>query len=90
MNTTDILEQARTLLGNLTGEVLPVLEIIKPTSTAYALQLVKIVSKLSPLVGNLVELALVEMLNQRGQWPMGSQWVRQDPGITRCALCGRH
>lgn len=80
MDTNRVLGQAYTLLDGLSGEVLPVIEIIKPTSTAYALQLVKIVSKLSPLVGNLVELALVEMLNQRGVWPSGGQWVRQDPG----------
>lgn len=88
VDTMSVLRQAQTLLDSLPAEVLPVLEVIKPTSTTYALQLTKLLSKLSPLVGNLVELALVEMLNQRGTWPVGGHWVRQDPGIPDALFVG--
>jgi hypothetical protein len=48
---------------------------------AHALSLVKIVSKLSPLVGNLIEFNVVDLLNEKPEFRRIGKWARQDPGF---------
>ena len=43
--------------------------------------LVKIISKLSPLVGNLIEFSAVEFLNTLSEFSGIGNWKRQDPGF---------
>ena len=76
----DILTSAKTTISGLTNQVVDLVEIIKPTSTLYALQLTKIVSKLSPMLGNLFEFRVVDTLNSQNTISNG-KWVRQDPGF---------
>mgnify|MGYP001087973118 CR=1 FL=1 len=60
MNTKDIIDLASVHLQELPGEVLDLLTVSKPESIQAALNLTKIVSKLSPLVGNMIEFNMVE------------------------------
>lgn len=62
--------------------------ISKNTITQSAVELAKIVSKLSPIVGNLLEYAVVQYLNSAREWPQGTQWIRQDPGFPDVVLSG--
>lgn len=55
MNTQEIIALARNYLKGLAGTKFDVLEVAKPVSPEAAVNLARIVSKLSPLVGNLIE-----------------------------------
>jgi hypothetical protein len=68
-------------LEDLTGHVFDVLEVSKPISAAAAVNLSKIVSKLSPLLGNLIEFNTVEFLNKQEDFSGVGKWRRQDPGF---------
>jgi hypothetical protein len=81
MSENNILSQVRQILLSLQGEVLPIIDLGPPPNLAYAQYLLKILSKLSPLVGNLIEYTLVNRLNQSQIWPGGQSWQRQDPGF---------
>jgi hypothetical protein len=80
MNHTDILKKATKEIESLKGQTLDVLDIKKPHSVAYAQHLAKVVSKISPLLGNMIEFSIVEKLNQ-ADWKGLGNWVRQDPGF---------
>ncbi|MDP2167764.1 MAG: hypothetical protein Q8J64_05460 [Thermodesulfovibrionales bacterium] len=80
MNYKDILEKASSEIISLKGQPLDVLDIKKPHSTAYAKHLAKVVSKISPLIGNMIEFSIIEILNQHDWNGLGS-WIRQDPGF---------
>ncbi len=75
-----ILEIAGHQLHSFEGRVLDILTITRPVSLEYAIQLVKIISKLSPLIGNMIEFSTVELLNEY-DWKNEGRWVRQDPGF---------
>jgi hypothetical protein len=77
----EILETASVHLQNLSGHIFDVLTISKPTTTAAAVNLSKIISKLSPLLGNLIEFNTVEFLNQQPEYATLGKWKRQDPGF---------
>lgn len=79
-STKDILAQARGVLAGLAGHTLDVLEIAKPPDAQYMHHLVRVLSKLSPLVGNMIELSIVSSLNQL-DWDGTGKWIRQDPGF---------
>jgi len=87
MNYTQILEIASSKIANLTGRTLDVLELSKPKSTQSACQLAKVVSKLSPLLGNMIEYTVVDILNEL-KWDNLGQWVRQDPGFPDATFIG--
>ncbi|WP_265307014.1 hypothetical protein [Verminephrobacter eiseniae] len=55
MNTQEVIALAREHLRGLVGHRFDILEVVKPVSPTVAVNLVKIISKLSPLVGNLIE-----------------------------------
>lgn len=80
MNYTDILALASKEILSLNGHYLPVIDIAKPTTLDYARQLAKVISKLSPLLGNMIEFSTVDLLNTY-DWKGYGQWCRQDPGF---------
>jgi hypothetical protein len=81
MNTSDVITTATKHLTTLSGHVFDVLSITKPVSPAAAVNLAKVISKLSPLLGNLIEFNTVELLNEREEFKAYGEWTRQDPGF---------
>ena len=81
MDTQKVIEIAREHLGELSGHIFDLLTVTKPLSNEAAVNLSKIVSKLSPLVGNLIEFNTVEFLNDQEEFSDYGQWLRQDPGF---------
>lgn len=80
MDYTDILQIASTEILSLNGRILPVIDITRPPSLEYARQLSKVVSKLSPLLGNMIEFSTIDILNAYN-WEGTGLWHRQDPGF---------
>ena len=83
-----ILADVKTSMMSLVGTVFDVLTISKPQSSEEAANLAKIVSKLSPLMGNLIEFKVAEYLNSSGLVNCEGRWVRQDPGFPDIILDG--
>lgn len=81
MNTQEVIAIARDHLQGLSGHDFDVLEISKPVSPNAAVNLAKIISKLSPLVGNLIEFNTCEYLNDQPEFAKFGVWKRQDPGF---------
>lgn len=79
----DAIERANKSLENLAGNDVDAIE-VKSVETKEAPFLAKIVSKLSPMVGNLMEQHIVELLDQ--DVPEGHSWMRQDPGFPDAIL----
>jgi len=84
----DVIRMAREVLTSLSGHVFDVLTIHKPISSEAALNFAKVVSKLSPLLGNLIEINTVEMLNDKPEFGPLGKWKRQDPGFPDVTLEG--
>ncbi len=80
MNYRDVLKAASDHLSSMDDQLMDVLDITKPEKIDYALHLAKIVSKLSPLVGNMIEYNVCSELNKLNWGDLG-QWKRQDPGF---------
>ena len=89
MNTQGVIQAASVHLQDLTGHVFDVLTVSKPETTAQATNLAKVISKLSPLVGNLIEFNSVEFLNAHPEFHAFGEWVRQDPGFPDTIFQGR-
>lgn len=81
MNTQEVISMARDYLSGLKGHDFAVLEVAKPVSPEAAVNLAKIISKLSPLVGNLIEFNTCEFLNDQAGFAGFGEWKRQDPGF---------
>ena len=81
MNTANVIASATRHLTTLTDHVFDVLSITKPISPDAGINLAKVISKLSPLLGNLIEFNIVELLNDREEFQLYGQWKRQDPGF---------
>jgi hypothetical protein len=79
--TRDVIEAARKHLARLNGHIFDVLDISKPISPIAAVNLAKVISKLSPLVGNLIEFNTCEFLNEQREFAKLGKWCRQDPGF---------
>lgn len=88
MNTCDIITLASQQLQELVGHDFDVLEVTKPVSPAAAVNLAKIISKLSPLVGNLIEFNTCEYLNDQPEFHGLGYWTRQDPGFPDTVFLG--
>ncbi len=73
-----ILNSATQEVRQLNGGTLDVLEITKPPDLVYASHLAKVISKLSPLIGNMFEFYVTNLLNLI-EWDAVGQWIRQDP-----------
>jgi hypothetical protein len=76
-----MLDSASLHLQGLAGHVFDLLTISKPISPDAAVNLAKVVSKLSPLLGNLIEFNTVEFLNDEPKYKSLGVWKRQDPGF---------
>jgi len=81
MNTKEVIELASSHLEKLPGSIFDLLTVTKPSSIEAAINLTKIVSKLSPLVGNLIEFNIVDFLNDYKELKGLGVWKRQDPGF---------
>jgi len=82
-----VLEQADEVIRGLVGRTLDVLEVARPPDLDYARHLAKVVSKLSPIIANMVEFAIVSLLNDQ-DWGKKGKWVRQDPGFPDTLFVG--
>lgn len=78
--TQEVLEKAEEVLKEQEGRLINVLEIPKPQTLDFAKILAKTISKLSPLLGNMIEFSTVDILNGIDWGGLGT-WVRQDPGF---------
>jgi len=81
MNTGGVLAEAEIHLKGMIKRRFDVLEVTKPVSPEAAVNLTRIVSKLSPLVGNLIEFNAIEYLNDLPVFAGHGEWQRQDPGF---------
>ena len=89
MDTKKVIEIASKHLASLKGREFDLLTVSKPVSPGAAVNLSKVVSKLSPLLGNLIEFNTVEYLNQQKDFNDWGRWVRQDPGFPDALFSGR-
>ena len=80
MECREILAIAKHELEAMQSRIIDVLDLKRPSSIDYAKQLAKVVSKLSPLIGNMIEFSTVDVLNARN-WDGLGKWIRQDPGF---------
>lgn len=81
MTTQEVLALGTERLVGLAGHDFDVLQVAKPVSTGAAVNLTKIISKLSPMVGNLIEFNTCEYLNDQPEFAEFGFWKRQDPGF---------
>ncbi len=88
MNTPEVIRLATQYLNDLSGHTFDVLSISKPISPNAAVNLAKVISKLSPLLGNLIEFNTVEFLNQQEIFTPFGEWRRQDPGFPDAVFIG--
>lgn len=88
MDYREALEIAASELLGLKGHTIDILTVSKPSDIQGAVELSKLVSKLSPIVGNLLEYAIARHLNELHRWPEGCRWIRQDPGFPDAILSG--
>ena len=84
-----ILLDASKALAGFAGRTLDVLEVARPPDLDYAIHLSKVVSKLSPLVGNMIEYGAVSYLNEKVAHPKEGKWERQDPGFPDTIFRGK-
>ena len=78
MESEKLQNKAHTELQLLRNKYIDVVDVKKPTSVEAAIELSKVVSKLSPLVGNMLEFHIVDVLNSI-DWDCNGTWIRQDP-----------
>ena len=88
MNTQEVISKATAHLAGLEGHEFDVLTVSKPVSPEAAINLSKVVSKLSPILGNLIEFNTVEFLNLLEDFKDLGKWKRQDPGFPDTILEG--
>ena len=81
MKTQDVISRASVHLDGLTGHVFDVLSISRPKTPDALVNLARIISKLSPLIGNLIEFETVDYLNAQSEYHDFGKWERQDPGF---------
>lgn len=84
----EILRRASAELLGLTGSTLDVVDVLRPPSLEFAVELGKLTSKMSPLISNLIELWSVERLNEI-DWGVIGEWRRQDPGFPDATFASR-
>jgi len=80
VTSKDLLAAASAQICKLEGHHFDILTVGKPANAQQAMELAKIISKVSPLVGNLIELEAIAQLNKI-KWPVKGEWKRQDPGF---------
>lgn len=77
--TEVLVKKSMEQLDTLKSHKFEVVEVSKPISITAAKNLAKIVSKLSPMMGNLIEINIVEFLNDKADFQEFGKWKRQDP-----------
>ncbi len=88
LNTEEVLRIAGDHLQELSGHKFDVLTVEPPVSPEAAVNLSKIVSKLSPILGNLIEFNVVEYLDDQDEFAGQGTWRRQDPGFPDAVFDG--
>lgn len=91
LTTKEVIELASKHLEYLPGRSFDIFNIAKPSSPDEAIalaKLYKIVSKVSSLVGNLIEFDAADYLNSHNDYKDLGKWVRQDPGFPDIILDG--
>lgn len=88
MDYQECLMTATEALINLQGNLIDIITISRPKDVQEVMELSKILSKLSPLIGNLIEYSITRHLNENKSWPIGCHWIRQDPGFPDTILKG--
>lgn len=81
LTTKQAIDVATEHLKELSGHIFDLLTVSKPITPDAAVNLSKVVSKLSPLLGNLIEFNTVEFLNDKEDFRGLGEWRRQDPGF---------
>jgi hypothetical protein len=89
MKTQDVIKLASHYLDALSGHTFDVLNVSKPLTANAAVNLAKVISKLSPLLGNLIEFNTVEFLNKQEEFAEFGMWQRQDPGFPDTIFVGK-
>lgn len=88
LNTKQVIEIASAHLHTLSGHIFDLITVTKPITPAAAVNLSKVVSKLSPMLGNLIEFNTVEFLNDQADFSGLGVWMRQDPGFPDTIFVG--
>lgn len=88
LTTKQAIAVAAEHLKELSGHVFDLLSVSKPITPDAAVNLSKVVSKLSPLLGNLIEFNTVEFLNDKEEFASLGKWRRQDPGFPDAVFDG--
>lgn len=88
LNTDDVLRIGSEYLLQLSGHEFDLLTVSKPINPEAATNLAKVISKLSPLLGNLIEFNVVEFLNAKADFAGQGEWRRQDPGFPDAVFDG--
>ncbi|TBF76013.1 hypothetical protein ELG84_24170 [Rhizobium leguminosarum] len=83
-----VIEIATGHMKGLTGHEFDLLTISKPVSAEAAVNLTKVISKLSPLLGNLIEFNTCEYLSDKPEFAGAGRWQRQDPGFPDAIFVG--
>ncbi|MBY0512747.1 MAG: hypothetical protein K2P78_02405 [Gemmataceae bacterium] len=83
-----VLREASEFMASFKDHTVEVLTVDKPPDLDYAIHLAKVISKLSPMLGNTIEYRLCAELNKKGGWPEGGRWMRQDPGFPDTIFAG--
>jgi hypothetical protein len=89
MDAKRVLEIAALHLASLSGHSFDLLTLSKPVSPGAATNLAKVISKLSPLLGNLIEFNAVELLNDKDEFEAYGRWRRQDPDFPDTVFEGK-
>ena len=89
MDSQQILAAAAEALLGLRGHTIDVLSVTPPSTIEEAVNLSLIVSKLSPIIGNLIEFKTVGLLNEMPCISGLGKWVRQDPDFPDTLFVGK-
>lgn len=81
MKCRQVLDLAAARLEHMRGRTLDAVDIARPDTPEEAANLAKVISKLSPLLGNLIEFKAVALLNAEPEYRPHGRWKRQDPGF---------
>ena len=88
LTTTEAIDIASKHLKGLAGHEFDLLTVTKPVSPEAAVNLAKVISKLSPLLGNLIEFNACEYLSDKPEFRDIGKWRRQDPGFPDAVFDG--
>jgi DNA-binding PadR family transcriptional regulator len=88
MTTAEAINIASKHVASLAGHTFDALTITKPISADAAVELSRIISKLSPILGNMMEIGIAEHLNGKAEFSSHGHWKRQDPGFPDVVLAG--